>query len=315
MDPPPPLDKRPLRIGTRGSALAQAQTRLAVARLQERNPALPTPEILVIKTTGDRVQDRPLSEIGGKGLFAKEIEAALLERAIDCAVHSLKDLESHLPRGLVIGAVLPRADPRDALIAPRTAPGGLAALAHGAKVATGSVRRSSQLLALRPDLAIAPLRGNVETRLAKIRAGAADATVLAMAGLERLALAAPEAIPLETAIMLPAAGQGLIAVECRADDEATRGLLAPISDEAAEAAARAERALLAALGGSCRTPIAALAELDADRLRLRALVAQPDGRLIVRTEREGAIAESEALGADAGRELRARAPDEIFLGA
>lgn len=302
---------RPLRIGTRGSALALAQVRLAVARLKAAHTGLPEPEVVVIKTTGDRVQDRPLAELGGKGLFAKEIEQALLANTIDCAVHSLKDLETHLPPGLVIGAVLPRADARDALIAPGAK--SLADLPQGASVATGSIRRAAQLRALRPDLALGPLRGNVDTRLAKIRAGAAAATLLAMAGLERLALAVPEATPLDPDVILPAPCQGLVAIECRERDAKVRALLAACADPAATAAMQAERALLAGLDGSCKTPIGALAEpLPNGALRLRALLAREDGTLMFRAERLGAPSDAAAMGTDAAQDLRARAPADLL---
>ncbi len=239
--------------------MALVQARLAVAALAAARPGGPETEIVVIKTTGDQVQDRPLADIGGKGLFAKEIEAALLAGAIDLAVHSLKDMETHLPPGLTVAAVLPRADPRDALIAPGAKT--IADLPKGARIATGSIRRAAQLLALRPDLAIASLRGNVETRLAKLRAGAADATILAVAGLQRLGLMVPEATPLDPDVMLPAACQGLVALECRESDGAMRALLTRIGDEAGMMAQAAERALLAGLDGSCHTPIGALAEI------------------------------------------------------
>ncbi len=309
---PDSLD-RPLRIGSRGSALALAQSRLAADRLARTMPELPAPEIVAIKTTGDRVPDRPLADNGGKGLFAKEIEAALLAGEIDFAVHSLKDLESVLPPRLTIAAVLPRADPRDALIARGIK--SLAELPRGAVVATGSVSRAAQLRALRPDLAIAPMRGNVDTRLAKLRAGGAAATILAMAGLARLGLHVPEATPIDPEVMLPAAGQGLIALECRADDAPMIELLARIGDGDSMPALAAERALLAGLGGSCRTPIAALAEPEAGRLRLRALVAREDGVLIVRAERAGGAADAVALGRDAAAELKARAPADLFAAA
>lgn len=303
--------QRPLRIGTRGSALALAQVRLVVARLKSAHAGLPEPEVVVIKTTGDRVQDRPLAELGGKGLFAKEIEQALLADTIDCAVHSLKDLETHLPPGLVIGAVLPRADPRDALIAP--AARSLADLPEGASVATGSIRRAAQLRALRPDLAIGPLRGNVDTRLAKIRGGAAAATLLAMAGLERLGLSVPEATPLDPDVFLPAPGQGLVAIECRERDGRVRELLAACGDAASAAAMAAERALLAGLDGSCKTPIGALAAaLPGGALRLRAMLARADGTLILHAERVGTPGDAAAMGADAAADLRARAPADLL---
>jgi hydroxymethylbilane synthase len=301
---------RPLRIGTRGSALAQAQVRLAVERLRAVHPHVPAPEVVVIKTTGDRVQDRPLAEIGGKGLFAKEIEAALLEGAVDFAVHSLKDLETRLPAGLVLAAVLPRADPRDALIAP--AARSFADLPPRARVATGSIRRAAQLRALRPDFELVPLRGNVDTRLAKIRAGAAAATLLAVAGLARLGLAVPEATPLHPDLLLPAPCQGLIALQCRERDEATRALLAPLSDPPAAAAMEAERALLGGLDGSCKTPIGALAEAGDGALRLRALLARGDGTLVLRAERTGSAGDAQALGVEAAAELRARAPADLL---
>ncbi len=305
------FSQRPLRIGTRGSPLALAQVRLAIRRLHEARPGLREPEIVVIKTTGDRVQDRPLAEIGGKGLFAKEIETALLDGAIDCAVHSLKDLETRLPAGLVVAAVLERADPRDALIAPGIK--SLADLPQGARVATGSIRRAAQLRALRPDLEMAPLRGNVETRIGKIRGGEAAATLLAMAGLARLGVAVPEAVPLDPDLLLPAPGQGLIALQCREDDGAVRALLAAAADPGAMAAMQAERALLAGLDGSCRTPIGGLAECDASgMLRLRALLARHDGTLVLRNERRGRAADAAALGADAAAELRARAPADLL---
>ncbi|MFO0988807.1 MAG: hydroxymethylbilane synthase [Alphaproteobacteria bacterium] len=303
--------QRALRIGTRGSALALAQVRLVVARLKSAHAGLPEPEVVVIKTTGDRVQDRPLAELGGKGLFAKEIEQALLADTIDCAVHSLKDLETHLPPGLVIGAVLPRADPRDALIAP--AARSLADLPAGASVATGSIRRAAQLRALRPDLAIGPLRGNVDTRLAKIRGGAAAATLLAVAGLERLGLSVPEATPLDPDVFLPAPGQGLVAIECRDRDGRVRELLAACGDAASAAAMAAERALLAGLDGSCKTPIGALATaLPGGALRLRALLARADGTLILHAERVGTPGDAAAMGADAAADLRARAPADLL---
>jgi len=284
---------------------------LAVARLKAVRPGLPEPDVVTIKTTGDRVQDRPLAEIGGKGLFAKEIEQALLDGTIDCAVHSLKDLETRLPAGLVIGAVLARADPRDALIAPGAR--SLADLPKGAMLATGSIRREAQIRALRPDLALAPMRGNVDTRLAKIRAGAAAATLLAMAGLTRLELAVPEATPLDPDVVLPAPGQGLVALQCRERDARVRELLAACADPAATAAMQAERALLAGLDGSCKTPIGALAEpMAGGALRLRALLARQDGTLILRAERLGAPSDAVALGADAARDLRARAPSDLL---
>ncbi len=302
-----------LRIGTRGSPLARAQTALAVAALGRAQPELAEPgaiEVLVIRTTGDRVTDRPLAELGGKGLFCKELETALLERRIDLAVHSIKDLPTWLPDGLVIGAVLARANPRDVLITRDG--GGLDGLPPGAAVGTASLRRQAQLLARRPDLRVVNFRGNVETRLQKLAAGAVDATLLALAGLERLGIAPAGATVLAPEVMLPAVGQGAIGIECRAGDAPTLALLAAIEDPDSRVCVRAERALLAALDGSCHTPIAGHATAAGGQLRLAALVARPDGSVCLRTTRQGALAAGEALGRDAGLELKARAGPGFF---
>ena len=302
-----------LRVGTRGSPLARAQTALAVAALGRAHPDLAAPgalEVVAIRTTGDRVIDRPLAELGGKGLFCKELEAALLERRIDLAVHSIKDLPTWLPDGLVIGAVLARADPRDVLITRDGA--GLDGLPPGAVAGTGSLRRQAQLLARRPDLRLVNFRGNVETRLQKLAAGAVDATLLALAGLERLGIEPAGATVLAPEVMLPAVGQGAIGIECRADDGPTRALLAAIDDPDSNTCIGAERALLAALDGSCQTPIAGHATVAGGRLRLAALIARPDGSVCLRTTRAGALADGAALGRDAGLELKARAGPGFF---
>ena len=297
----------PLRLGTRGSPLARLQTDLAAAAMRAVDPALATDgaiEVVVIRTTGDRVTDRPLAEIGGKGLFCKEIEAALADRRIDVAVHSLKDLPTWLPDGLVLGAVLERADPRDVLI---TRDGcRLDELPADALLGTTSPRRQAQILARRPDLRVAMLRGNVSTRLQKIADGVVDATLLAKAGLDRLGMDLRCCV-LEPEELLPACGQGTVALECRVDDDATRELLARVDHPATATRSRAERGLLEALDGSCHTPIGGLAELDGDRLRLRALLAWPDGSACLETGRVGALSEAAALGLDAGHELRRRA--------
>jgi hydroxymethylbilane synthase len=269
-------------------------------------------EIVTIRTTGDRVQDRPLAEIGGKGLFAKEIDEALRDGRADLAVHSLKDLETRLPAGLELAAILPRADPRDALLAQRAT--SLAALPRGAKVGTSSMRRRAQLLSRRPDLAVVPLRGNVDTRLRKLAAGEVDAVVLALCGLERLGRAGQATELLEPEIMLPAVGQGALAVECRADDDRLRALLRPLDDPDTALCVGAERAMLAALDGSCRTPIAGLAEIAGGRLTIRGLLATPDGSAVICARREGVVSEAAALGADLGRELRRRAGPAFGLG-
>ena len=305
-----------LRIGTRGSALALAQAAEVRARLAVADPALDQPgalETLAIRTSGDAVTDRPLADAGGKGLFTKEIDAALLDGRIDLAVHSMKDMESHLSAGVVIAAVLPREDPRDVLLGRGARR--VSELPRGARVGTSSVRRRAQLLALRPDLQIVPFRGNVNTRLARFDDGAADAIVLALAGLHRLGVARPDVAVLEPDEMLPSAAQGAIAVACRADDAGTCALLAELDDRESRLCVMAERALLATLDGSCRTPIAALARLDRGRLALDALVASHDGRQLFRASRRGAPADGEAMGRDAGTELRGRAPASLFLDA
>ncbi len=295
----------PIRIGTRGSPLALAQAREVAARLAAAHPGLSPAAIVVIRTTGDRVQERPLAELGGKGLFTKELEEALLGGAIDLAVHSLKDVPTLLPEGLVIDCVLPRADPRDVLLSGAQAARALEALPAGATLGTSSLRRAAQALALRPDLVILPLRGNVGTRLAKLARGEATATLLAAAGLARLGLAPAGAAVLDPAEMLPAVAQGAIGIERRQADEAVAALLGPLNHPVSRTAVTAERALLATLDGSCRTPIAALARLTGDRLSLDALVVNPDGSGLRRTRISGAAGDALRLGAAAGETLRA----------
>ncbi len=310
------MAKSPLiRLGTRGSPLALAQTREVRRRLGEAHPELAAShaiETVVIKTTGDKVQDRTLAEIGGKGLFTKEIEEALLAGAIDVAVHSMKDVPTWLPEGLALAAILPREDPRDALIAKRGA--SLAELPPGSVVGTASLRRQAQVLLARPDLSVVPLRGNVQTRLRKLAEGQVDATLLAVAGLRRLGEAARITAVLSPDEMLPAVAQGAIGLETRADDAPVLARLAAINDDASQRRVAAERACREVLDGSCRTPIAALAELDeaGAGLRLRALVAMPDGSRVHRAERRGAASEAEALGREVGEALRAAAGPAFF---
>jgi hydroxymethylbilane synthase len=269
-------------------------------------------EIVPIRTTGDRVQTRRLAEIGGKGLFTKEIEEALLHGRIDVAVHSLKDMETRLPAGLEIGCILPRDDPRDVLVSR----GGitLGQLPKGARVGTASLRRTAQLLRVRPDLAIAPIRGNVGTRLDKLAAGGIDALVLALCGLERLGKSdvASEILPPEQ--MLPAVGQGALAVECRADDAEVKRLLAPLNDAASAACVAAERAMLAALDGSCRTPIGGLATIRGERLMLDGLLLSEDGKAERRGHSEGAIDDAVEIGTALGLRLKTGAGPEFGLG-
>ncbi len=302
-----------LRIATRGSPLALAQANEVRDRLAAAHDSLAEPgaiDINVIHTTGDRMQSGPLSEIGGKGLFTREIEEALLEGRADIAVHSMKDVPTWLPDGLVIGCLLPREDPRDAFISTRAATP--AALPEGAVVGTASLRRRAILLNRRPDLRVVNFRGNVETRLDKLSAGEVDATLLAVAGLNRLGKADRITAILEVDDMLPAVCQGAIGIELRADDDSMAQWLAPLNDAATAACVDAERALLAALDGSCRTPIAALAEIAGDTLSLRGLIVRPDGSELIETARTGAVGDSARLGRDAGEELRRRGGEGFF---
>ncbi len=308
-----------IRIGTRGSPLALAQAhevrdRLAtsLARSGIEVSATPAFEIVVFRTAGDRIQDRPLAEAGGKGLFTKEIEEALLDRRIDLAVHSMKDMPTALPAGLVIAAMLPREDVRDAFVSLRYA--NLAALPEGAVVGTSSLRRAAQIRHPRPDLAVVGFRGNVQTRLAKLANGVADATLLACAGLRRLGLAdrITDAIPDD--VMLPAVAQGAIGVEIRSDDAAMRDLLGQIDDPATHLAVSAERAFLARLEGSCRTPIGGLARLAEGEIDFRGEILTPDGRRSVTAARKGPAAAALVLAVAAADEILSHAGPEFFAG-
>ncbi len=303
----------PIRIGTRGSPLALAQANETRSRLLAAHPGLNAEQvkIQVIRTTGDRVQDRPLSEIGGKGLFTKEIEEALLARQIDIAVHSMKDVPTVLPDGLAIVCLLQREDPRDALISPKAT--SIQELPQGATVGTSSLRRQALLLRARPDLRVVQYRGNVETRLAKLDAGAVDATLLALAGLKRLGLVGITTFEIQPDEMLPAVAQGAIGIEARIDDEAVAHLLAPLNHPPTEYCVRAERAFLAALDGSCRTPIAALAQIMPDgKLHLRGQIVKPDGTQLFEAVRDATLADASRMGFDAGEELRMRGGDDFF---
>jgi len=302
-----------LRIATRGSPLALAQAREVRARLAAAHPDLAADgavEIVPYRTTGDLLQAGPLREIGGKGLFTKEIEEALLDGRADIAVHSMKDLPTALPDGLVLAALLPREDARDALIAHGAA--GIAELPQGATVGTASLRRQAILLSRRPDLRVVPLRGNVETRLARVAAGEIAATLLAVAGLKRLGLLDRATAILEPDEMLPAVCQGAIGIECRAGDDRTRARLAAVDDPDTASRVAAERAFLAALDGSCRTPIAGLATLAGDRLSLRGLIVRPDGSETIADRGEGRAADAAALGRALGDSLRGRAGPGFF---
>jgi hydroxymethylbilane synthase len=295
--------------------MALYQAELVRFRLRAVHPELAADgalDLVPIRTTGDRVQTRLLAEIGGKGLFTKEIEEALLDGRIDLAVHSLKDMETVLPAGLAIGVVLKRDDPRDVLVG-RTALT-LAGLPQGARIGTASLRRRAQLLRMRPDLAIVPIRGNVNTRLAKLDAGEVDALVLALCGLERLGKEGMIGEILDVDVMLPAVAQGALAVECRALDDKVRELLAPLHDPPSAACVIAERSMLAALDGSCRTPIAGLATIDGDRLSLVALLLSPDGTAERRGRLAGPVTDAAAIGTALGEQLRRDAGPEFGFG-
>jgi hydroxymethylbilane synthase len=309
-----PMTSPVLRIGSRGSKLALRQADLLRERLVAAHPELAAPsaiESVIIRTTGDRVTDRPLAEIGGKGLFIKELEEALKDCRIDLAIHSLKDVPAFLPDGFSLAAHLPREDARDALIA-RGGAASLAALPHGASVGTSSPRRQAQLLNLRPDLAIVPLRGNVDTRLAKIADGAADATILALAGLKRLGRESEASAVLSASEILPAATQGIIAIEIRDDDSHSRSLLAAIDHRQTAICASAERALLETLDGDCYTPIAALASLDGNRIALDAMVLSPDGQRCHRLARSTTTSRARELGREIGGALLELAGPDLF---
>jgi hydroxymethylbilane synthase len=288
-----------------------------MAALMTANPGLASPQEIVIRTTGDAVQDRKLAEIGGKGLFSKEIHEALADRRIDLAVHSLKDLETVFPPGIILAAVMAREDSRDALILPKNSLADpadpLAAIPLGGLAGTSSVRRQAQLLHARPDLKIGLLRGNVGTRLDRTEAGDFAASFLAMAGLKRLNFAGRAACALPHHLMLPAACQGIVGITAREDDVKTLACLAAVNDRAAFIAATAERGFLTVLDGSCRTPAGAYAQILPDgQLAIEGLVASADGVFLRRASLTGAVADAAALGQNLGKTLRAIAPAGIF---
>ena len=272
----------PIRLGTRGSALARWQAEHVQALLAKLGHDC---ELVIIRTEGDRRTDVPLASIGGKGLFTEDIERRLLDNSLDCAVHSLKDVPSALPPGLVLAATLERDDPRDALVA--AAGTSLMQLPHGARLGTSSLRRQAQALALRPDLRCENVRGNVDTRLRRWRAGDYDALLLAAAGLRRLGLADVIAEYLDPDVFCPSAGQGVLALECRADDAAALAALAPLNHAPTASAIKAERALLLNLNCGCESPVGAFARWHEGRLQLSAVVASPDGTRIVRHQAAG----------------------------
>ena len=297
---------RVLRLGTRASALALAQARFVATRLERTGCVV---EIVSMHTEGDRRVDARLTDVGGKGLFVREIEEALLAGDIDLAVHSLKDLPAAVPAGLALVAFPEREDARDVLVT--RSPGRFVDLRPGAVVGTSSPRRRAIALSLRPDLDVQPLRGNVDTRLRKLQEGAGDAIVLAAAGLLRLGITAEHVDALDPEVFVPAVGQGVLAVEGRADDARTAGLLRTIDHGPTRACALAERAFLARLGASCLTPMAAHARLQGDVLRVSALVASEDGRCILREQTRGGPADAVALGLAVAERLLARGAADI----
>jgi hydroxymethylbilane synthase len=296
-----------LRIGTRGSQLARIQTDMVQALLSRAGADC---EVVAIKTSGDRIQDRTLADAGGKGLFTKELEDALLDGRIDLAVHSMKDVPTIFPEGLGIAALSPREDPRDAFLSHRAK--SLMELPKGARIGTSSVRRQAQVMRTRPDLEVVLLRGNVDTRLAKLDAGAFDAILLAYAGLKRLGLGARATSLLSPDDWLPALAQGAVGVEVRMDDARTASIVAPLNDHATAVAIACERAFQSALDGSCRTPIAGLATYANERLQFRGEVLAPDGSDLVAAEFDkslgaDAVIRAEVAGRELGLELKPRA--------
>lgn len=302
---------KPTRIGTRGSPLALAQAHEVRGRLAAAHGLAPEFfTIAVLKTTGDRILDRPLAEVGGKGLFTKEIEEALIADEVDIAVHSMKDMATAAPEGLIVGAVLPREDVRDAFLSLKYRH--MSEMPAGAIVGTSSLRRQAQVLWARPDLKVVAFRGNVQTRLQKLAEGVADATYLACAGLNRLGLAHRIAAIMETADMLPAVAQGAIAVQIREKDAEMAQAIAPLNDSATAACVHAERVFLARLEGSCRTPIAGYGKIVDGTFVFHGMILAPDGREMHETRRQGPVADALALADDAACELLAKAGPTFF---
>ncbi len=300
-----------INIGTRGSMLALAQANEVRNRLMAMHGLVEDAfEIKVISTAGDRVQDRPLAEIGGKGLFSKEIEAALSDGRIDLAVHSSKDMATVLPKGLELSAYLPREDVRDAFLSPKA--GSLLQLPHGAVVGSSSMRRQALIKRLRPDIDVVMFRGNVQTRLKKLASGDVDATLLAFAGLKRLSLQHQATSLLDTGEFPPAPGQGAICMESRIGDKTTGQLVAPLNDADTEAALLLERAFLKALDGSCRTPIAGVAEVSGTVIAFTGLVLSPDGQQTFQSTCSGDVKDSENLGRRCGEDIRHQAGADFF---
>lgn len=308
-----PLRQGIIKIGTRGSALALAQAHETRARLMAAH-GLPMDAFMieVISTSGDRIQDRPLSEVGGKGLFTKEIEEALIEGRIDLAVHSSKDMPTHLPDGLELSAFLEREDARDAFVGRGVK--SMMDLPNGATIGSSSLRRQALVRRMRPDLKIVMFRGNVPTRLRKVEEGQVDGTILACAGLKRLGLESAVAELLPLATFPPAPGQGAIGIETRIGDAAVAALLAPVNHPETAAALACERAFLAVLDGSCRTPIAGYAKVSGESISFHGMVLTPDGASMHEIRSEGTLAEAAALGRSAGHAIRSAAAPGFFAG-
>ncbi|NDI05507.1 MAG: hydroxymethylbilane synthase [Rhodobacteraceae bacterium] len=306
-----PTPTTPLKIGTRGSPLALAQAHETRARLSQAFDLEESCfEIIVIKTTGDRVLDRPLKEIGGKGLFTREIEDDLLSGRIDIAVHSMKDMPTEQPTGLILDTYLPREDVRDAFVS--LTKNSMDALEAGQKLGSSSLRRKAQLMLARPDLEVVEFRGNVQTRLKKLEDGVADATFLAAAGLNRLGLSHIAKSFLDPDVMLPAVAQGAIGIERRSEDTRVAEILSAIHDTSTGQRLAAERAFLRGLDGSCETPIAGLAELNGSTLRLRGEVLRPDGSEAINDDQSCPIEDAEKLGSEMANKILNATPSNFF---
>jgi hydroxymethylbilane synthase len=302
--------ERELRIGTRGSRLALIQANYVKEKIEGGNPGVRV-TLKTITTTADRVQSSPLHRIGGKGLFLKEIEEALAAGLIDLAVHSMKDVPMEMAEVFEIAAITEREDPRDALVL-KDRPSSLMELPEAARVATGSFRRGSQLLHVRPDIRIVPIRGNQDTRIRKMKEQNLDAVVLAMAGIRRMGFKDIHVHPLDPDICLPAGGQGSIGVEIRRNDEEARNLIGPLNDPGASVCIRAERACLRGLGAECYTPVAAFAEIVDSKIHLKAIVAEPGGQRVLKEEKEGGLTDPESLGMELADHLLSRGAEEII---
>ena len=303
------MSNKTLRIATRKSPLALWQAEYVQAELERHHPGLRV-ELIKMTTRGDKILDAPLAKVGGKGLFVKELEQGMLEGRADIAVHSMKDVPAELPAGLALPVICAREDPRDAFVS--NAWGRLSELPHGARLGTSSLRRQCQVRERRPDLQVADLRGNVNTRLAKLDAGDYDALMLATAGLVRLGMQERIAERLAPEASLPAIGQGAVGIECRADDADTLALIAPLDDPATHTCVAAERAMNQHLEGGCQVPIAGYAVLDGDSLHLRGLVGRPDGAEVVRGERRGPASQAVGLGIALAEELLDRGAQRIL---